>query len=184
MCKKSYREPFLPSGSTEQAMRTFKSGATRGTEKGKLDFEGFFSPLAVFTYAEYLDKHRLQPDGSYRGSDNWQNGMDLDVYAKSEWRHHFIFWAIHRGYVVYEETTSDGAVRMHLQTSELENKHPGWKRITIKDALCGVIFNAMGYLHELAKEDPPKEGLSDVGNIVKFKRYTVPFDYIGRNNVG
>lgn len=138
-------------------MREFETGATRDTDNGKLDFEGFFSPLALFEVAKYLHRHRVQADGTYRDSDNWQKGMDLNVYAKSEWRHHFAFWAIHRGLIVYEERKPDGEVETHLLTEETEHKNPGWKRVTIIDALCGIVFNSLGYLHEYLKNKNTKK---------------------------
>jgi hypothetical protein len=136
-------------------IRTFDTGATRDTQKEKLDFDGFFSPLALFEYAKYLHKHRLQTDGNYRESDNWQKGIPLDTYMKSDWRHFYALWALHRGYFVYEERTSDGVIT-HVLPELPENKNPDWTLVTIKDALGGIIFNSMGYLHEHIKEEYKK----------------------------
>lgn len=105
-------------------IRQFDTGATRNTEAGKLDFEGFLSPLVLKRYAEYMDSHRKMPDGSLRDSDNWQRGIPLSVYIKSAWRHFFDLWREHRGI-----STPDG----------LEN-----------DA-CALLFNVSGYLHEHLK---------------------------------
>ena len=112
-------------------MRKFESGANRDSEEGKLDYEGFLSPLALEAYARYLHKHRVQSDGAVRDSDNWQKGIPRDVYMKSLWRHLVTAWQCHRGL---------GPV------AELE------------EALCGVLFNAFGYLHELLKENGGKDG--------------------------
>lgn len=110
-------------------MRTFETGATRDTDAGKPDYEGFLSPLVLERYGRYMAKHRVQADGSLRESDNWQKGIPPDTYIKSAWRHFMDWWMEHRG---------------HLSREGLE------------DALCGVLFNAMGYLHEhLAKQ--PRE---------------------------
>lgn len=105
-------------------IRTFATGATRTSSQGKLDFEGFLSPLVLKRYAEYLDKHRLQADGKLRDSDNWQRGMGLDVYMKSCFRHFMDMWAAHRG---------------------------AWSTDQ-EEAICAVLFNAMGYLHEALKQ--------------------------------
>jgi len=105
-------------------VRQFSTGATRDTDKDKLDFEGFLSPLVIERYAAYLHKHRIQADGNYRDSDNWQKGIPLTVYMKSGWRHFFDWWKEHRG----------------LPSRE-----------GIEDALCGLLFNVMGYLHEILK---------------------------------
>lgn len=106
-------------------MRTFDTGATRDSDEGKLDYEGFFSPLVVERYAQYMHKHRKQSDGNLRDSDNWQKGIPLTAYMKSGWRHFVDWWFEHRG----------------LPSRE-----------GIEDALCGVLFNAMGYLHEILKK--------------------------------
>ena len=106
-------------------MRTFKSGATRHVDFDKLDYEGFLSPIVLEAYAKYLQKHRVQADGKLRDSDNWQMGIPKDVYVKSLWRHVMDLWKEHRGY-----ESRDG----------------------IDDAICGILFNAMGYYHELLKE--------------------------------
>src|SRR5208282_2987196 len=106
--------------------REFSTGANRDTENGKLDYEGFISPIVLKRYAEYMNENRNLPDGSTRESDNWQKGIPIDAYMKSLERHQMDLWLIHRGYS--EEARED-----------------------IEHALCGVIFNAMGYLFELLK---------------------------------
>ena len=105
-------------------MRTFDSGATRDDDKDKLDYEGFFSPLALEEYARYMHKNRKQADGKMRDSDNWQKGITLKAYMKSLWRHFMDLWKQHRG--------------IKCQFGK-------------KEALCGLLFNSMGYLHEILK---------------------------------
>lgn len=118
----------------EGEIRKFSSGATRDTEKGKLDYEGFLSPIVLQAYAEYLNKHRILPNGDVRESDNWQGlfGPDHEkVCIKSLLRHVMDLWALHRGY------------------------HPRYERgqyPTLDDALGGLIFNAMAYWFKLLKE--------------------------------
>ncbi len=111
-------------------MRTFESGATRDSDITKLDYEAFLSPLVLKRYAEYLNKHRVQADGKLRDSDNWQQGIPLKVYMKSMWRHFMDMWAAHRCIMEGGGCTPD-----HQE-----------------EAICAVIFNASGYLHELLKE--------------------------------
>lgn len=134
----------------KEKIRKFKTGATRDTEEEKLDYEGFLSPLALHAYAKYLNKHRIQSDGTLRDSDNWQKGISIDVYMKSICRHQMDLWAIHRGYVVYKERTDKGEIT-HILVSRKEFKNPGWTLVTLEDALGGLIFNSMGYLHEYIK---------------------------------
>ena len=108
--------------------RTFDTGATRDTETDKLDYEGFLSPLVLKRYAEYLNGHRTMSDGSTRDSDNWQKGIPFDVYMKSTYRHFVDMWMVHR-----------------LWRPDIGN--------FMEDAMCAILFNVMGYLHErLAKQ--------------------------------
>jgi hypothetical protein len=120
----------IPLKETKPEMRSFEGGATRNTDAGKLDYEGFLSPLVLRRYAEYLNSHRKQADGKMRDSDNWQKGIPIVVYMKSMFRHFIDLWTIHRGVEVVEDD----------------------EVVTKQEALCAVIFNAMGYLHELEKE--------------------------------
>jgi len=106
-------------------IRTFDTGATRDTDEGKLDYEGFLSPLVLRRYAEYMHSHRIQSDGELRPSDNWQKGIPLEAYMKSGWRHFMDWWMWHRD---VDNTASQE---------------------TTEDAICALIFNASGYLHEL-----------------------------------
>lgn len=109
------------------AKRVFSTGATRDTVAGKIDYEGHLSVLALEAYGTYMDYNRLMKDGSARPSDNWQLGIPRDQYMKSGLRHMFDWWKYHRGFSIKENIV--------------------W-------ALCGVLFNASGYLHELLKNDP------------------------------
>lgn len=105
-------------------MREFNGGATRDDDTGKLDFEGFLSPLVLLRFAQYMDKHRNTAAGR-RGSDNWQAGMSPEVYMKSLMRHLMDLWLIHRG-------ESDHAVEPDIE-----------------EVLCAIMFNVQGYLFEV-----------------------------------
>ena len=118
-------------------MRKFPTGATRDTDDTKLDFDGFLSHAVLTRYAQYLDKHRVQSDGNVRDSDNWQKGIPRTVYMKSAWRHFMEWWGLHRNPVAYGVNEPCASAR---QSKDLE------------EAICAVIFNAMGYLHEHLKE--------------------------------
>jgi len=112
--------------------REFSTGANRNSDEGKLDFEGFFSPFVLERIAEYMQKHRATEDGTLRDSDNWQKGMPRDAYIKSAWRHFHAWWTCHRGHVEYGNIIRE------------DNSHA-------VDAICALIFNAMGYLHEVLR---------------------------------
>ena len=111
-------------------MRTFETGATRDTEEGKPDYEGFISPLVLRRYGQYMDKHRHQADGEVRSSDNWQSlfgANHKDVCIKSLLRHVVDLWLCHDG---YEEAA----------------------REDVEAALCAILFNAQAYLYAILKE--------------------------------
>jgi hypothetical protein len=77
-------------------MRKFATGATRDSDKDKLDFEGFLSPIVIEEFAKYMHQNRIQADGNLRDADNWQKGIPVDAYMKSMWRHFFAVWKHHR----------------------------------------------------------------------------------------
>jgi hypothetical protein len=106
-------------------MRTFETGATRDNEDNKLDYEGFLSPIVLRRFAEYMHTHRIQNDGKLRESDNWQKGIPMSAYMKSGYRHFMDWWTYHR---------------IGMSASMLN---------AMEDSLCALMFNVMGYLHEL-----------------------------------
>jgi hypothetical protein len=103
-------------------MREFETGATRDSDMEKFDYEGFLSPLVLEEFACYMHKNRKQASGEMRDSDNWQKGIPVTVYMKSMWRHFMELWLNHRWY-----------------QNEME----------MREALCALMFNVMGYLHEI-----------------------------------
>lgn len=126
--------------------RTFSSGATRDTAQDKLDYEGFLSPMALERFAQYMHKNRLMADGTVRDSDNWQKGIPRTVYMKSLWRHLKELWSIHRA----------PRLGVDMETEE---------------ALCGIIFNAQGYLHEhLKASKSPKDMSKPLAGIEAIRR--------------
>lgn len=102
-------------------MRCFETGATRNIDDNKLNYEGFLSPLVIDRFAEYMHKNRVQADGTIRSADNWQKGMPLQSYMESGFRHFMDWWKEHRGV-----PSRDG----------------------LEEALCALLFNLQGYLHE------------------------------------
>lgn len=113
-----------PSVHDNGTIRSFDTGATRDTAEDKLDYEGFLSPDVLEAYAEYMHINRFQTDGTVRASDNWQKGIPRDVYMKSMFRHFMEVWNAHR------------------------------KGKPIRQPLCALLFNVMGYLHEEINNEP------------------------------
>ena len=119
-------------------MRKFKTGATRNIDNNKLDYEGFISPAVFNRFAKYMHKNRIQADGTLRESDNWQKGIERDVYMKSLIRHTLDLWRLHRGEKV-----------INPDTNKLSDK---------EELLCAIIFNTQGYLFEELKLETLKRG--------------------------
>jgi len=115
-------------------IRQFDSGATRDTDEGKLSYVKALSPIALQRYVEYLGVHRKQPDGSMRDWDNWKKGIPEDVYLDGLGRHFLSVWLLAHGFPA-------------------EDNHGP---VDLVDSLCGVIFNAIGWLHETIKPDRTK----------------------------
>lgn len=111
-------------------IRKFNTGATRDTNVNKLNYEGFFSPLVLRRYAEYLHKHRVQSDGNLRDADNWQKGIPIKTYMEGKLRHTVATWLIYDGFEAVDEKGNE---------------------IDLEESLCAEIFNTMGYLFEILK---------------------------------
>lgn len=109
-------------------VRKFESGATRSSDEGKLDYCGYLCPVVLKQYAEYMQKNETLPDGSRRRSDDWKQGIPTDSYMRSLMRHVMDLWLHHEGH-------------RHLS------------REPIEDALCAIMFNAMGYLREVLLQE-------------------------------
>jgi hypothetical protein len=141
-----------------EKMRQFESGATRSSEEGKYDYEGFLSPLVLERYAQYMHENRVQADGELRDSDNWQKGMGMDCFMKSMWRHFMSLWKNHRGLPDSDSTET---------------------------ALCALLFNTMGYMHEyLGAEDRAKvEAEKDEGD-ERIRRAKTPMPICNCNPLG
>ncbi len=112
-------------------MREFKTGATRDTVEGKLSYVKALSPIVLQQYVQYLDVHRKQSDGSMREFDNWKQGIPKEAYLDGLGRHFVAVWLLEHGFPASDNHGS----------------------VTLEDSLCGIIFNAMGWLHELLKTD-------------------------------
>lgn len=118
----------------EKTTRVFDTGATRDTDAGKLDFEGFISPKVWVEFAKYMHDCRLKnvpPGQTIRGSDNWQKGIPKSVYMKSMFRHFMDVWTYHRN----------------------ESPLTPFGRQMLIRSLCALLFNVQGMMHELLKEE-------------------------------
>jgi len=108
-------------------MRQFESGATRNSDEGKFDYEGFLSPFVLEEFGRYMHKHRFLETGEMRASDNWMKGIPEDQYMKSLLRHVFEIWRLHR-------------------TGTLQSPEG-------KEALMATMFNTQGLTYEILKRE-------------------------------
>ena len=112
------------SDAVEPAMRVFETGATRGSDRGKLQYTQFLSPRVLRRYAEYLQEHSIGADGQRRTGDTWKKGMPQAEYLASMLRHVMELW----------EWETEGWLPDETKVRE--------------DLLCAIMFNAMGMLYE------------------------------------
>lgn len=111
----------------------FATGATRSNSDDKIDYEGYISPVVLRLFGEYMHEHRIQRDGKVRASDNWQQGIPIYRYVKSLIRHTQEFWLMWRGEVAINPDNG--------------------KPFTLKQVLCAILFNTMGILFEMGKQN-------------------------------
>lgn len=119
--------------------RTFDTGATRDTDSGKYDYEGFLNPLVLARFAAFMHKNRVQSDGTLRSGDNWQKGWSRDVSIKSLLRHVVDLWLLHRGYQV--PRPEDGQVP------------------TVEECLGAILFNVEAYWLQHLRETSESSGI-------------------------
>ena len=113
-------------------IRKFGTDASRDTDEGKIQYARHLSPEVIKFFCEYMHKHRKLPDGSIREPDNWKKGFPKQSYVDSGFRHFIEMWSLHE-----KRNTKD------LTKKESEE---------LKEALCGIMFNAIGHLHEELKD--------------------------------
>lgn len=110
----------------KKTVREFETGATRDIDTNKIDYEAILSPLVARRFGQFMREHALQKDGSMRPYDNWQKGIPFSSYIKSLSRHF----------------------------QDLRMEHDGYQGDDpkgIEEALCAMLFNVQGYLHEWLK---------------------------------
>jgi hypothetical protein len=107
--------------------RQFETGATRDSDTGKPEYDGFNSPLVEKRFGEYMHLHRHQVDGKLRSSSNWKKGIPDEAYMHSLHRHFIDLW-LHRDGFSEEAIDKD-----------------------FESVLCAIRFNVNGLLHETLK---------------------------------
>ena len=132
-------------------IRKFKSGAIRDTSSGKLEYFGFMHPLCDFSYANYMNHHRLMADGSLRDSNNWWSGFPKITILQSLCRHIEDLKLINAGYFVYEYRTDKIAERKVFST-KLKSVPKNYKEITEEECCNAIRFNSQAYLLSVLRE--------------------------------
>ena len=128
----SIDDEFAPAPLNNDIIRQFPSGATRNSDLGKLDYDGFLSPTVLKSYALYMHKMRYLENGDMRDSDNWQKGIPKSQYLKSMWRHFMSVWT---------ESRFRKETKPHCHNSQE----------AYVEQLNALLFNVMGLLHEELK---------------------------------
>lgn len=116
-------------------VRLFSTGATRSDDSHRPLYTGYFSPLVLQRFGEYMTRHRTQPDGVLRDPANWQKGMPTTSYLDGLFRHFLHTWLRIYEWPVYDQMAEP----------------------SLEDDLCAIFFNAQGMLHEILKAKKPKE---------------------------
>lgn len=122
------------------SMRQFATGATRSSDTGKIDYEGFLSMPALDAFGNYMLKHQVQADGSLRSSSNWKHGMPITgegSYTKALLRHTIELVGLTTGHV-------SARLKRELPDASM--------REMMLDSACAVVFNIQGWLHEFLKD--------------------------------
>jgi hypothetical protein len=135
--------------------RTFGSGATRDTAVGKIDPEGFLSPLVILQFSKYMNMHRVQSDGNLRDSDNWQKGIPKNICMSSMARHYLDFSLIHRGFGEHAHSPC------------------------IIAAAMGILFNLQAYILQVLEDN----GLRDFDGDDPLEEVLVRLHNLGYNSL-
>lgn len=114
--------PIVTASELPPGVVVFPTGAIRSTPDGKADWTKALSIQALERYVAYMQAHQSLPDGGTRDLDDWKKGLPLSAYIPSLVRHVVQVWR------EYDRTG-----------------------VPSEDALCAVLFNAMGALHESLK---------------------------------
>lgn len=131
-------------------IRTFNSGATRDTSKGKFEFRGFRHPLCEHSFGAYMHHHRKQADGSFRDSDNWWKGWDRQISLESLIRHTLDLEALHAGFAVYKERDGDAENTYYLHKNQIGDS--SWRSVDEEECCNAIRFGSQAYLLEVLKQ--------------------------------
>jgi hypothetical protein len=112
----------------KEKIRTFSTGADRDAADNKPSYAQYLSPIVIKRFGEYMLKHQTRSDGTKRPGDNWKMGIPKEEYLESGFRHFTDWWLFDQGYKGRE---------------------------TLDEALCALMFNVMGRLHEELKDSNP-----------------------------
>ena len=83
---------------------------------------------------------------------NWQKGIPLNAYMKSGWRHFMDWWECHRGPQYWPDYRDCDHECEDCNFIDCDCADCFAIDSGLEDALCALLFNVMGYLHEILKE--------------------------------
>jgi hypothetical protein len=132
-------------------IRVLKSGALRDTDNGKFEYLGFMEPYNDYSFAKFMHKHRLLPDGTMRASNNWQKGFGREVTIQSLVRHVEDLKLLYTGYFVYEFREGGKAERIVLR-KKLKKLPKNYKEIDVEECCNAIRFNVEAFKKEYLAE--------------------------------
>lgn len=147
-------------------IRKFNGGALRDTSSGKLEYLGFTHPYLEYSFAKYMDKHRVMEDGSLRDSNNWWSGFGKDTVMQSLTRHIEDLKLIYSGFSVYE-CRRDGKVTKEVYQEPLKELPKDYTQITIEDCCNAIKFNTNAFLLEDMVEKGEVKKCLDISKKIK-----------------
>lgn len=124
--------------------RKFESGAIRDTSKGKISYLAR-NPMIEHSFAAYMTRHSVMPDGTKRSMQNWWKGFGLEQDMESLARHFADLEALHAGYAVYKVKDENGE-RTIIDPDGIAKLDLRYHVCTIEDTINAIRFNLGVYM--------------------------------------
>lgn len=117
--------------------REFKTGATRDSDTGKLEYSNFIHPLNDYSFAKYMQTKQII-GGEYRKWDNWQKWIPFESLFESLVRHTEILKLLKKWYKVFEYK-ENWVVKLVVNPKEILLKA---EEKTMENELNAIKFNS------------------------------------------
>lgn len=141
-------------------MKVNPDKAYRDDKVFKLEPHKVWHPDVQFGYQGYMHKCRLQSDGVWRNSDNWQNGFMREDCTGSLVRHTNELWG-QQSKDLYHQRSDNQELPVftdNLDVAMQYEEDPSMKYVDPLDTCYAIIFNAsaiaLSYIREREGKDP------------------------------